>query len=400
MKKFLLALVPTIAAFFLAGAAFAACENEFAKIDADFEGARMSHCVAKKKHFELRIEPENKPVNPSPWYAFRVTPKQPGELRVDIRYDGAAHRYRPKRSDDATRWRLILPDRVKKYRKGKRISLRLKMSDAPFIVAAQELLLTGAYRKWTEDLVERASLTAQEIGASVEGRPIVEISSAPNEARENKEYVLLVGRQHPPELTGAFAMLTFLESVFADTSLANDFRQRFHIVAVPLLNPDGVTSGHWRHNMNGKDLNRDWGPFTQPETQAVKNLLDAIAEDSNSELRLMLDFHSTNRNVFYVQSREDQTIPANFTENWLATARERLPEYEFERAERHQSDLATSKNYIYGRFGAPGITYEVGDQTDRRLIRASAVIFAEEMMKSLLAVDSSLQDKINPEKNE
>jgi hypothetical protein len=31
-------------------------------------------------------------------------------------------------------------------------------------------------------------------------------------------------------------------------------------------NPDGVDKGHWRLNDGGVDLNRDWGPFTQPET--------------------------------------------------------------------------------------------------------------------------------------
>lgn len=395
MNRFLFALIVCLA-FLSASDARASCENDFARLDADFEGARMSECVAKRKHFEIRIDPENMPINPSPWYAFRVTPKQPGDLKIIMRYGEAAHRYRPKRSEDATRWKLIDPDRVSERRKGKKVTLHLEMEEEAFLIAAQELLLAGAYSKWTEEIAERASLDVVEIGASVEGRPIVAMTSAPGTARDNKEYVLFVGRQHPPELTGAFAMLTFLETVFSDTALANEFRARFHVIAVPLMNPDGVARGHWRHNVNGVDLNRDWGPFTQPETQAVKGLLDAIAEDANSELRLMLDFHSTNRNVFYVQPDEDETIPPNFVGTWLDGARGRMEAYEFERADRHQSDLATSKNYIYGRFGAPGITYEMGDQTDRRLIRASAVIFAEEMMKTLLRSDSRLNDKIVP----
>lgn len=110
----------------------------------------------------------------------------------------------------------------------------------------------------------------------------------------------------------------------------------------------------------------------------------------------MLDFHSTNRNVFYVQPNEEETIPANFVGDWLDGAAERTPGYEFERADRHQSDLATSKNYIYGRFGAPGITYELGDQTDRELIHESAVVFAEEMMKTLLTSNPSFTDKFGP----
>ena len=371
----------------------AACENALATLDADFEGARMSACDAKRRHFEIRIDPENKPVNPSPWYAFRVTPKRSGELRIILRYSDSAHRYRPKRSDDGTSWRLIEPRRVREQKEGRKVILRVRMQDEPFIISAQELFLTGAYEDWTNDIVERAGLRKEEIGASVEGRPIVAIHSAPAGPRARKEHVLLLGRQHPPEVTGALAMTPFLETVFGDAPLARAFRERFHVIAVPLMNPDGVVKGYWRHNVNGVDLNRDWGPFEQPETQAVKRLLDEIAEDAQSELRLMLDFHSTRRDVFYTQTSDDVTIPPNFTEQWLDGARERLDGYEVERAERHQSDLATSKNYIFGRFGAPAITYELGDQTNRAAITASAIIFAQEMMETLLASDPSLRDK-------
>lgn len=376
--------------------AWAACENDYARLDADFEGARMSECIARKKTFDIRIDPENKPINPSPWYAFRVTPKQPGEVTITMRYSDSTHRYRPKRSSDASSWRLVDPRRVYERRKGKRVTMRLEMDDAPFFVAGQELLPTGAYEKWTDDIVARASLRAETIGESVEGRPIAAIMSEPGGASGKKEHVLLLGRQHPPELTGAFAMEAFVETVFAETTLARAFRERFYITAIPLLNPDGVVNGNWRHNMNGVDLNRDWGPFTQPETQAVKTIIDAIAGEKDSELRLMLDFHSTKRNVFYTQFKSDETIPPKFTRDWIAGARERLEGYEFDRAERATTDLATSKNYFYRRFGAPAITYELGDRTDRRAVRASAIIFAEEMMKTLLASDPSLEDKAAP----
>ena len=51
----------------------------------------------------------------------------------------------------------------------------------------------------------------------------------------------------------------------------------YHIVDDDVLKPDGVADGHWRHNDGGKDLNRDWGPFTQPETQAVAGVLEKLA---------------------------------------------------------------------------------------------------------------------------
>ena len=59
----------------------------------------------------------------------------------------------------------------------------------------------------------------------------------------------MIGRQHPPEVTGAIAMHSFIDTVLADTDLARQFRDRFKLAIVPLMNPDGVAAGHWRHNV-------------------------------------------------------------------------------------------------------------------------------------------------------
>ena len=43
------------------------------------------------------------------------------------------------------------------------------------------------------------------------------------------------------------------------------------VVIVPLVNPDGVAAGR-RRNARNVDLNRDFGGFSQPETQALRDL--------------------------------------------------------------------------------------------------------------------------------
>lgn len=360
------------------------CENAYARLDADFDGARMSSCKARRKSFLIDIEPENKPINPSPWYAFKVTPKRDEEVEVVIRYDGARHRYRPKVSSDAKAWRLLPDDRVREHRKGRKVKLKLESASEPFFVAAQELILEPHYTAARTSLAAAPGVSSVEIGRSVEDRPLFALTSEPEEKRVDKEYVLLVGRQHPPEVTGALAMFSFLERVFGAGDLAEKFRRRFHIIAVPLMNPDGVARGNWRHNVNGVDLNRDWGPFSQPETQALKRVLDKIDAEENAELVLILDFHSTNRNVFYTQTSTDVTDPPNFAERWLARARESGDLYEFEHAERPVSDLPTSKQYVFKRFGVPAITYELGDRTDRDAITSSSHVFADTMMETLM----------------
>lgn len=354
-----------------------------ASLDTDFSGGGMHGCkVIDEQTFLIYITPEDEPpINPSPWYAFRLTPKQSSEIRVRLKYADYNHRYQPKLSADLTSWRRLTPEEIIRQ-KDTDAEIKLSLTDKPVFVSAQELLTTDSYETWMNKIssLTRAPITT--IGKSSRGRDIKMIYS-PAAERTNKT-IVLVGRQHPPEVTGAFAMRSFFTTLMLNQEVANQFRKKFNIVAVPFMNPDGVELGHWRHNVGGVDLNRDWGPFTQPETQAIKTLLDELVEKQGHELVVFLDFHSTSRNVFYTQTKADESTSYDFTGNWLKNARARLPAYEFERAERHNTELATSKNYMYTRFNIPAITYELGDETDRKLIQKSGQIFAEEMMKILL----------------
>src|SRR3546814_5882297 len=95
-----------------------------------------------------------------------------------------------------------------------------------------------------------------------------------------REVLLVLGRQHPPETTGTQALMGFVDELAADSLLARDFRERTLVIVLPLLNPDGVVEGNWRGNINGQDLNRDWGPFTQSETRAARDLLERALDDA------------------------------------------------------------------------------------------------------------------------
>ncbi len=359
------------------------CETSLASLDTKFSGAGMHGCkVLDEQTFLIYITPEDEPpINPSPWYAFRLNPKQAATINVRLKYAGYDHRYQPKLSEDLQSWRRLTPEEIVRQKKTN-AEIKLQLTDKPVFVSGQELLTTENYDTWMDKISSATRAPVSIIGKSLKGRDIKMLYSPASEKTNNT--IVLVGRQHPPEVTGALAMRSFVTTLMLNEEIANQFREKFNIVAVPFMNPDGVELGHWRHNTGGMDLNRDWGPFSQPETQAIKNLLDELVDNQGQKLVLFLDFHSTNRNVFYTQTKEDESTSYDFTGNWLKNARARLPEYEFERAERHNSDLATSKNYMYARFNIPAITYELGDETDRKLIQTSGKVFAEEMMKLLL----------------
>ena len=376
-----------LAAVGLAGGAAAAerfCENDVALIDTHFEGGAFHRCDVRDGNFAITIRPEDpKVVVPMPWYAFRASPKQRGEIFVVLGFvDAKADRFWPKVSRDGVHWRPVPAEAVAVSEDDKRLALRLALDEAPIWIAAQQLFTTRRYDAWTGALAARPDVAVRTLGRSLQGRPIVVA-----ETRAGKRGILLLGRQHPPEVTGALAMRTFVDTVLADSELAQAFREAYEVVVVPLLNPDGVALGHWRHNANRIDLNRDWGPFKAPETRLARDLLVTI-EERGVALELMLDFHATrltDTHLFYTQRERDGDGSAHrFAADWFDRVRQRLPDAEFIHRP-SKSESANAKNYFFDRYGIPSITYESGDDADPAWIANATPVFAEEMMRLLLA---------------
>jgi len=355
------------------------CESPDLLIDRNFEGGNFHNCsLTDDGDFLLSIRPENTPINQSPWYSFRVSPKRSVETEVFVHFTDGDARYWPKISSDSISWAPLPENAVRIDEDGKSMGITLQLTQTPVWISAQELVLPAYYDSWIRQLTSHPDVTTHTLGHSLQGRPIHSAKT-----RSRSEVVILLGRQHPPEVTGAYAMRSFVDTVLSDTALAREFRDRFSIIVIPLLNPDGVVLGHWRHNVDGVDLNRDWGPFTQPETQSVARLLTAM-EQPDLEFKLMLDFHSTKSSLFYTQLVEDFDEPVDFATAWLTRSRDRLPDFAFKHEPRGPSGQANTKNYFFSRYGIPAITYEIGDEVDRSQITSTTPVFAEEMMRLLL----------------
>lgn len=369
----------------------APCDFGNVQFSSDFPGGRIDGCEQTGPlSYRITLSPENSPINHSPWYSFKVIAATVSNVQVSLSYTEHEHRYVPKLSDDGQHWRPIAEDKICVGDQGGTATLSLELGPKPLWVSAQELIdkedYDSLYRKWAAlPYIETAV-----VGKSVNGRDIVKLETVPV---DHQRYIVLTGRQHPPEVTGALAMIAFLDRLFAEDDLAQRFRAQFGILTVPNMNPDGVALGNWRHNANGIDLNRDWGPFGQPETQAVKAELQRFVAPASSQLYLFLDFHSTGKDVLYSQLPEMQTFPPDFTQQWIVAIQERaqlLQEgYEVNWAPGNNPDVPTSKAYMYATFGIPSITFELGDETDREFIDAYSVAAAEELMKNLLVVAES-----------
>lgn len=76
--------------------------------DNDFDGARLNGITQNNDTlYTAIISAENYPINPSPWYAFKVTSEKPKTIWVHLTYLNAKHRYFPKISRDGKTWPLV-----------------------------------------------------------------------------------------------------------------------------------------------------------------------------------------------------------------------------------------------------------------------------------------------------
>ncbi|MDJ0758242.1 MAG: M14 family metallopeptidase [Woeseiaceae bacterium] len=352
------------------------CDTDLFKVDDGFAGARRGDCdVLAENQVRLHIVREDDQVkNPSPWYAFKLTGDPSGTVRVTLDYGDWKHRYVPKISRDGKTWR-VANEAMFQQPSENVLELTIKLLGEPVWIAGNPMILPADYEIRLRSLAHETDATLSVAGQSIEGLPIYRLESG----ADKNEVIFLTGHQHPPEIPGGYAMLEFLNTLYSETKLATEFRARFHIVSLPLLNPDGIIHGHWRHNLGSTDLNRDWGPFAQPETRVIEQTLDEL-DGQDKRVRMFMDFHSTKDNRFYTQS--EPTNPAGFSAEWLKRSGERIgDDYPFVNDPRPTSPTPNGKNYMYKRYGIPSLTYEVGDETPLEANRNATRIFAEEFMR-------------------
>jgi predicted deacylase len=202
--------------------------------------------------------------------------------------------------------------------------------------------------------------------------------------------VVVIGRQHPPEVAGTVGLMAFMDQVTGTSPQAAAFRAAFRVALVPVVNPDGVHEGQWRSTLGGIDSNRDWGPFTQPETIAVRDAILAIAARPGARIWLALDFHATNKDILYLPKEDDRTFPPRFASKWVDAIQLRFPDYVIEHTGAHNVAEWTFKRWAFERLGVAGITYELGSTTPHDRIRRIVGGAADEAMRLLLEAKRDL----------
>ena len=360
------------------------CSSDIVKIEFNFPGAGSLSCeVIKSDYIKIYINPEiDDSINPSPWFAIRKS-EHSKSIKLELDYKNYKHRYYPKLSKDKKKWTKIDEIFISKKEDGKIVIIDFLPSNQKEYVASQELITDFWYDEWYNELESSGRVKREIIGFSVLRNPIHMFFAEKN---TNNPYILVLGRQHPPEVTGTLAMKSFINELLTENFLTDSFLDRYNILFVPLMNPDGVMNGFWRYNANKKDLNRDWGNFTQPETDAVYKKLIKL---SNKKLVLFIDFHSTFKNIFYISDVLEDSSMKHFLRDWLGDSRDSLSEinYSYEIINSLNKDNGVSKNYIYNKYKIPSVTYEVSDNENRNIIQQSSSVLATNLMKLLLKIE-------------
>jgi len=360
----------------------------------EFDGARLDQIVRTgPRAYTITITPENTPINPSPWYAFQVWSATPGDVAVRLVYgDTVRHRYTPQLSHDGLQWQEIAPGRVTAEgapatagatARPTSIVMQLNVTDKPLWVAGQELQTSKHVFAWMDAIAAQRGGQVREIGKSTGGRPL-KLLTLGNPS--GKKAMLVIGRQHPPEVTGYFAMQAFVETLAGPTPLAQQFRKDWTIYVVPLMNPDGVDGGFWRHNVGGVDLNRDWADFNQPETRAVRDFLKSQSAKTGGTFYFGIDFHSTWDDIYY--TLDDNKLKGNMPHlvpEWLAAVQRAIPDYKPAiKSTAKLEPTSISRNYFFKAYGMEALTFEIGDNTPRARIREKGEVGANALMKLML----------------
>lgn len=353
----------------------------------DFEGARLNGMNLRGDTLVTAlITPENTPINGSPWYSFKLWADSDKEIDLKLTYlDGYHHRYFPKISTDGKNWKTIDSTKVQIERKpnvSTSAIIDLNLGRDTLWVSAQEVITSSHVNSWMEVLEKHSFVSRENIGKSLLGEAIdgLKIGDA-----TDKAMIVVMSRQHPPEVTGYLAMQSFVETIAGEGPLADSFRKKYNTYVVPLANPDGVNNGHWRHGYGGVDLNRDWGDFNHPETSAIRDYFLEKVKISGGKIYFFADFHSTWEDIYYTIDPAQKGNMPGLVPQLILGVGEELSNYKPNiRPSPVRGNTITSSSYFFSAFGAESLIFELGDNTPRSFIKEKGEVTATKLMELLM----------------
>lgn len=334
----------------------------------DFPGANVgAWTVAAPGTLDLTIRTDTN-ADDYRWYSFRVQDAPRPELTFRITNAGGSNASgawaynRPVVSEDGgSSWRRIADTA---YDDGVFTFTHTAAADSVWIAYNPAY----GYARWTAliDSVADHPMVASvdTIAASLDAKPIHMLTIG-EPAGDSGPAVWAVARQHPAETGGSWMAEGFLHWLLGDSPGATALRRRGSVRLVGFMNPDGVIRGHYRTNVVGRNLNREWDapdPATAPSVAAVQREIREFV-DAGGEPALFVDFHahSTYRRNFFFYNGAEATTPAMAAgmEAFIETFHGLNPDFTVEGSSASSElDTRIAKNWAYEALGVHAITFE------------------------------------------
>jgi hypothetical protein len=106
----------------------------------------------------------------------------------------------------------------------------------------------------------------------------------------------------------------------------------------------------------------------------------------DQHMSMAVDFHSTTKDIFYTLPADYGVENPQLVEHWLGALDGQFDDFKVIQKPGNNPDLGVFKQYFADQFKAHAITYEMGDNTGRVLIKTVAKSAANTLMETLLAI--------------
>ena len=90
--------------------------------------------------------------------------------------------------------------------------------------------------------------------------------------KTNKPIIIILGRQHFGETPSSFIIHGLINFLLSRNKKAFKIREQIEFWILPVVNPDGIISGDYRYNTQGKDIKRSF--FANDDLEAKTRLTE------------------------------------------------------------------------------------------------------------------------------
>ena len=259
-------------------------------IRSDFPGGNV--IVVKNEGAQVELTPDLRGGQPWFYWHFEATASAagkatfvfPGSMLIGVRGPAVS-------VDDGATWRFLGAEHctyadatvpAKERRETFTYEFKPEHLKARFAVAIP--YLPSNLAAFVKERAANPNLKQEFLAKTNRGTPVeMLVVSAPGAGREA---MIVTARHHACESMASYVLEGFLDEAMADSYFGTEFRRRYVLYAVPLVDRDGVAAGDQGKNRDPHDHNRDYGDKPlYPEIAAIQALGEA------QDIKYSIDFH-------------------------------------------------------------------------------------------------------------